>query len=163
MSSIQSYNLTPEIINGDVQTLDSIKAVKSQREQLKRVSTEFEAIFVTKMFNTMDKTVSIGEKGGLFGEESKYLDKFKSFIYGEVGRQISKNPNTSVGFAKQIYAQMEKSLPKEAKSDGYAVGGTPSAQVNQNHVFGERPNFKTAKSDGYTETKGIANRVDREI
>ena len=42
------------------------------------------------------------------------MDKFKSFIFNEVGRQIASNPNSTVGFAKQIYTQMEKSLPKEA-------------------------------------------------
>ena len=41
------------------------------------------------------------------------MDKFKSFIFNEVGRQIASNPNSTVGFAKQIYTQMEKSLPKE--------------------------------------------------
>lgn len=139
MTSIQSYNnLTPEVINGDVQTLDSIKTIKSQREQLKKVSTEFEAIFVTKMLNTMDKTVSIGDKGGLFGEDNKYLDKFKSFIYGEVGRQIAKSPTSTVGFAKQIYQQMEKSLPKE---DANTISKTGQAST----------------------TQGIKNKVDKEI
>ena len=139
MTSIQSYNnLTPEVINGDVQTLDSIKTIKSQKEQLKKVSTEFEAIFVTKMLNTMDKTVSIGDKGGLFGEDNKYLDKFKSFIYGEVGRQIAKNPTSTVGFAKQIYQQMEKSLPKE---DANTISKTGQASA----------------------TQGIKNKVDKEI
>ena len=130
MSSIQSYNnLTPEVVNSDVQTLDSIKSLKSQREQLKKVSTEFEAIFVTKMLNTMDKTVSIGDKGGLFGQESKYLDKFKSFIYTEVGRQISQNPISTVGFAKQIYTQMEKSLPKEPE-----MAQAAGAQGTKNNI-----------------------------
>ena len=139
MTSIQSYNnLTPEVINGDVQTLDSIKTIKSQKEQLKKVSTEFEAIFVTKMLNTMDKTVSIGDKGGLFGEDNKYLDKFKSFIYGEVGRQIAKSPTSTVGFAKQIYQQMEKSLPKE-DANTISTTGQPST------------------------TQGIKNKVDKEI
>ena len=139
MTSIQSYNnLTPEVINGDVQTLDSIKTIKSQKEQLKKVSTEFEAIFVTKMLNTMDKTVSIGDKGGLFGEDNKYLDKFKSFIYGEVGRQIAKSPTSTVGFAKQIYQQMEKSLPKE---DANTISKTGQASA----------------------TRGIKNKVDKEI
>ena len=135
MSSIQAYNnLTPEVINGDVQTLDSIKTIKSQREQLKKVSTEFEAIFVTKMLNTMDKTVSIGDKGGLFGEDNKYLDKFKSFIYSEVGRQIAKSPTSTVGFAKQIYQQMEKSLPKENNITSAQTGNAQASQGIKNKV-----------------------------
>ena len=114
-SSIQSNALSPDIINTNVQTLDSIKRLPSQREQLKKVSTEFEAIFITKMLNEMDKTVD--REGGIFGSDDKYMDKFKSFIFDEVGRQIAKNPNSTVGFAKQIYTQMEKSLPKEAPAE----------------------------------------------
>jgi len=108
----QAAAISPDIINHDVQNINDIKRnSKSQREQLKKVSTEFEAIFVTKMISALDKTVD--REGGIFGTENKYMDKFKSFIYNEVGRQIAKNPYSTVGFAKQIYTQMEKSLPKE--------------------------------------------------
>ena len=71
-SSIQSNALSPDIINTNVQTLDSIKRLPSQREQLKKVSTEFEAIFITKMLNEMDKTVD--REGGIFGSDDKYKD-----------------------------------------------------------------------------------------
>lgn len=110
--SSQTQTLPPDIVNTDVQTLDNIKRIKSQKAQLKKVSTEFEAIFVTKMISAMDKTVD--REGGIFGSDDKYMGKFKSFIYNEVGRQIAHNPNSTVGFAKQIYSQMEKALPKEA-------------------------------------------------
>ena len=110
-SSIQSNALSPDIINTNVQTLDNIKRLPSQRKQLKKVSTEFEAIFITKMLNEMDKTID--KESGIFGSDDKYMDKFKSFIFDEIGRQIAKNPNSTVGFAKQIYTQMEKTLPKE--------------------------------------------------
>lgn len=108
----QASALSPDIINTDVQTLDNIKRMKSQKAQLKKVSTEFEAIFVTKMISALDKTVD--KEGGIFGSDDKYMDKFKSLIYNEVGRQIASNPYSTVGFAKQIYSQMEKALPKEA-------------------------------------------------
>ena len=108
----QTAGISTDIINHDVQNINDIKRnSKSQREQLKKVSTEFEAIFVTKMISALDKTVD--REGGIFGSENKYMGKFKSFIYNEVGRQIAKNPYSTVGFAKQIYTQMEKSLPKE--------------------------------------------------
>ena len=108
----QAATISTDIINHDVQNINDIKRnSKSQREQLKKVSTEFEAIFVTKMISALDKTVD--REGGIFGGEDKYMGKFKSFIYNEVGRQIAKNPYSTVGFAKQIYTQMEKSLPKE--------------------------------------------------
>mgnify|MGYP002938351474 FL=1 len=66
---------------------------------------------MTKMISALDKTVD--KDGGIFGSDDKYMDKFKSFIFDEVGRQIANNPNSTVGFAKQIYTQMEKALPKE--------------------------------------------------
>ena len=110
--SAQTSSLPADIINTDVQTLDNIKRLGSQKAQLKKVSTEFEAIFVIKMISALDK--SVDKEGGIFGSDDKYMDKFKSFIFNEVGRQIASNPNSTVGFAKQIYTQMEKSLPKES-------------------------------------------------
>ena len=107
----QTAALSPDIVNNDVQTLDNIKRLKSQKAQLEKVSKEFEAIFVTKMISALDKTVD--KEGGIFGNDNKYMDKFKSFIHQEVGRQIAHNPYSTVGFAKQIYSQMEKSLPPE--------------------------------------------------
>ena len=109
--SSQTASLPADIINTDVQTLDNIKRIKSQKAQLKKVSTEFEAIFVTKMIAALDK--SVDKEGGIFGSDDKYMDKFKSFIFNEVGRQIAANPYSTVGFAKQIYTQMEKTLPQE--------------------------------------------------
>lgn len=103
--------MTPDIVNTNVQTLDNIKRSGTQRAQLKKVSQEFEAIFVTKMISALDKTVD--KEGGIFGSDDKYMDKFKSYIYDEVGRQIAHNPYSTVGFAKQIYTQMEKALPAE--------------------------------------------------
>lgn len=127
--SSQSQALSPDIVNTDVQTLDSIKRIKSQKAQLKKVSTEFEAIFVTKMISAMDKTVD--REGGIFGSDNKYMDKFKSFIYNEVGRQIAHNPNSTVGFAKQIYAQMEKALPKEADEMTGAVQTAKAGEMKK--------------------------------
>lgn len=103
--------IQPDIVNDAAQTLDKIKLEKSNKTQLKKVSQEFEAIFVTKMLTLMDKTVD--KEGGLFGEENKYMDNFKSYMFNEMGRQIAKNPTTTFGFAKQMYAQMEKALPPE--------------------------------------------------
>lgn len=139
--SSQTQNLSPDIVNYDVQRLGNIKSLKSEKAQLQKVSKEFEAIFVTKMLSTMDKTVN--REGGIFSNDDKYMDKFKSFIYDEIGRDIAKNPRTSVGFAKQIYSQMERYLPEEAPSETNSQG------------------IKEAQT-GASEIKGI-NRVDREI
>lgn len=143
--STPTNNLSPDIVNIDVQRLGNIKTLKSPKAQLQKVSKEFEAIFITKMLNTMDKTVD--KEGGIFGNDDKYMDKFKSYIYDEVGRDIAKNPLTSVGFAKQIYSQMEKYLPPEEPETG-----TTQENLAQTAAAGESK-----------EIKGIKNKVDREI
>ena len=73
---------------------------------MKKVATEFESIFVTKMLSEMDKTVD--HENSLFGKEGQYVDTFKSIVYQQMGRDIANNPRTSFGFADQIYRQMEK-------------------------------------------------------
>ena len=94
-----------DAVNRETQVVNEIKRSGSEKEQLKKVSQEFESIFITKMLNMMDKTVD--EEGGVFGK-GKYMQNFKSFIYGEMGREMAQNPRTTFGFAKQIYEQMEK-------------------------------------------------------
>lgn len=110
MSLIEPANYTSVVpsdtINGDQQIFNQIKENKSGKEQLKKVAKEFEAIFISKMFSVMDKTVD--REGGIFGEETKYFDNFKSYMYNELGRELANNPHSSFGFAKQIYEQMEK-------------------------------------------------------
>lgn len=93
-------------INTDQQIFNQIKGKASGKEQLKQTAKEFEGIFISKMFSVMDKTVD--KEGGIFGEETKYLDNFKSYMYNELGRQLANNPHSTFGFAKQIYEQMEK-------------------------------------------------------
>ena len=93
-------------INGEQDVLNRIRNSKSGKEQLQKVAKEFESIFIAKMFSVMDKTVD--KEGGIFGEETKYLDSLKSYMYDELGRSLANNPHTSFGFAKQVYEQMEK-------------------------------------------------------
>lgn len=94
--------------SSDLAQIDNIKRnSKSQKEQLERVSKEFESIFVAKMLNELDKTVD--KEGSLF-QESKYLDNLKSFMYNDIARTIANNPKTSLGIAKQMYTQLEKTV-----------------------------------------------------
>lgn len=99
-------NIAPAIdaVNRETQIVNDIRNSGGQKAQLKKVSQEFESIFITKMLNMMDKTVD--EEGGIFGK-GKYMENFKSFIYNEMGRDMASNPRTTFGFAKQIYEQME--------------------------------------------------------
>lgn len=93
-------------INGEQQIFNQIKSSNSGKEQLKKVAKEFESVFIAKMFSVMDQ--SVDREGGIFGEETKYFDNFKSYMYNEMGRSMASNPHSSFGFAKQIYEQMEK-------------------------------------------------------
>ena len=94
--------------SSDLSQIEQIKrGTKSSKEQLKKVATEFESIFVAKMLNEMDKTVD--KEGSLF-QESKYLDNLKSFMYNDIARTIAHDPRTSIGIAKQMYQQLEKTV-----------------------------------------------------
>lgn len=94
--------------SSDLSEIEAIKrGSKSQKEQLKKVSKEFESIFIAKMLNEMDKTV---DKEGSMFQESKYLDNLKSFMYNDIARTIANNPQTSIGIAKQMYEQLEKTV-----------------------------------------------------
>ncbi len=115
----QIQNSPSDIADDGIHDLNKIKLNGSKRQQLQKVSEEFESLFVTKIMTLMDKTVD--KENGLFGEDEKYMSTFKSYIFQEMGRNIAKNPRTSFGFAKQMYQQMEKYLPPE-KTD--TVNGT---------------------------------------
>ena len=94
--------------SSDLSAIENIKGTsKSEKEQLQKVANEFESIFVAKMLTEIDKTVD--KEGSLF-QESKYMDNLKSFMYNEIAREISSNPHTSIGVAKQLYTQLEKTV-----------------------------------------------------
>lgn len=103
-----NYNsiMPSDSVNGDNEIFNRIKESKSGKKQLEKTAKEFEGIFIAKMFSLMDQTVD--KEDGIFGEESKYIDNFKSYMYNEMGRQLASSPSSTFGFAKQIYEQMEK-------------------------------------------------------
>ena len=94
--------------SSDFAAIENIKkGAKSEKEQLQRLASEFESICVAKMLNELDKTV---DKEGSMFQESKYLDNLKSFMYNDIAREISSNPQSSLGIAKQMYQQLEKTV-----------------------------------------------------
>ncbi len=95
----------------DIDAINSINSSGSEREKLKNAAKEFEAILVSKLLSQMDKTVD--REDSLFGGDSKYLDNFKSIMFNQIGRDVANSPHSNIGFAKQIYQQVERSLPKE--------------------------------------------------
>lgn len=94
------------LVNNDTQVFNRIKESGGQKAQLKKIGQEFETLFMTKMMTLMDKTVD--REGGVLGEDTKYVDTFKNYVFQEVSRQMSSNPHTSIGIASQIYKQMER-------------------------------------------------------
>lgn len=101
-----NYIQSDYINNNEAQIFNNIKNSGDKKAQLKKVANEFESMFITKMMKMMDKTVEKGE--GIFGQDSKYENTFKDFVFQEVGRSLASNERTSFGFAKQIYSQMER-------------------------------------------------------
>lgn len=99
-----------EIINNQqVKDLSSVNIANvqgmdiSQDDKLKKTAQEFEAVFISKMLDTMHSTV---EKSDLFSE-SKVEGKFRSLMHQHIAKDIASNPTTSFGLAKQMYEQMK--------------------------------------------------------
>ena len=95
-----------QTVNADQVLYNRIKESGDEKTQLRKVASEFESIFITKMLTEMDKTID-KEEGGLFGNDNKYEETFKSIVFQQMGRDMANNPRTSFGFADQIYRQME--------------------------------------------------------
>lgn len=108
VTPLNIVNIDSQATSPENAALEQIKRSGTSKEQLKKVASEFEAVFVTKMLTLMDQTVD--KEGGAFGDEGDFLKNFKSFMFNEMGRDIAKNPKTSIGFAAQIYKQMEKNI-----------------------------------------------------
>ena len=100
-------SLTNHSVSMENAAFDEISKLKSQKEQLKKVSQEFESLFISKMLEVLDKTVERDEGSFALGG-GDYLKNFKSYFHMELGREMAANDRTSFGFAKQIYQQMEK-------------------------------------------------------
>ena len=109
--STQNYIPQSYSQGGDYDFINTVRSSGTQRQQLKKIAKEFEAILVSKMLTQMDKTVD--RENSMFGE-SKYMDNFKSIFFNQIGRDVANSPTSNIGFAKQLYAQMEKSVPAEA-------------------------------------------------
>lgn len=108
VSPLNPLDIQSQPSSAENQIFNEIKRGGTQKEQLKKVATEFESVFITKMITLMDKTVE--KDDGVFGEEGGYLKNFKSFMFNEMGREMAKSSHSSIGFAAQIYKQMENSI-----------------------------------------------------
>lgn len=101
-----SSNINHSVIKKDMSSLNiaNVQGMNiSGKEKLMKTAQEFEAVFISRLLNTMNSTV---EKSELFGD-SKVQDKFRSMMNQHVAKDIASNPQTSFGMAKQIYEQMK--------------------------------------------------------
>jgi len=96
-------SLIKNSLDGTVERLENTKKVRDL-ERLKQTAEDFEAVFITKMFDIMDQTISRGEGIISQGKEAKV---FRTFMHQELAKQIASNPETSFGLAKQMYEQMK--------------------------------------------------------
>lgn len=107
VNNITKNAMNSGAINGEQAVYNQIKNSGNSKEQLMKTAQEFESVFITKMLETMEKTVD--KTGSLFEEKSGgYMDSFKPYMYQQMGHDLASNPHTSFGFAKMIYNQMEK-------------------------------------------------------
>ncbi|OGH96700.1 MAG: hypothetical protein A2039_01745 [Candidatus Melainabacteria bacterium GWA2_34_9] len=76
---------------------------KMDDEKLKKTAQDFESVFLNKFLETLNSTVERSEEfSGGRGEEM-----FRSMMNEEVAKNIASTPQTSFGFAQQIYQQMK--------------------------------------------------------
>jgi len=76
---------------------------KQTDDKLKKSAQDFESVFLTQFMETLNSTVEKSEEfSGGQGEEM-----FRSMLNGEFAKNISSSPQTSLGFAQQIYQQMK--------------------------------------------------------
>jgi len=72
-------------------------------EKLKKAAADFEAVFIRQFLDVMDSTVQKSE----FMHGGSAEDTFKGMLNEQMSINIASNPNTSFGFAEQIYRQMK--------------------------------------------------------
>lgn len=103
---MQAAGMQESLVNvqeNEIKRLSSLQFTGKGKEGLMEAAKQFEAVFVNQLFKAMESTI---QKDGMFSG-GKGEEMFKSMFYDEIAKDISSNPHTSFGFAKQIYEQMK--------------------------------------------------------
>ena len=79
---------------------------KQTDEKLKKAATDFEAVFVKQMMDTMNSTV---EKSDFLNGGSAE-ETFRGMLTEQYANNIASSPSTSFGLADQIYRQMKDNV-----------------------------------------------------
>lgn len=83
-----------------------LKEKTESKDKLMDAAQNFESVFVNQLLQIMDKTIQRSDfMSGGSGEKI-----FRQMFYQEIAKDISKNPNTSFGMAKQVYEQLSQQL-----------------------------------------------------
>jgi len=86
-----------------LENLTNSDKTKMKDDQLKNAAQDFESVLVTQFMEILNSTVEKSDDfSGGRGEEM-----FKSMMNQEFAKNIASSPQTSFGFAKQIYEQMK--------------------------------------------------------
>ncbi|HSA05576.1 MAG TPA: rod-binding protein [Candidatus Gastranaerophilales bacterium] len=101
--NIQATDLN--IQQNKINELSNINFKDKKQEDLMNAAAQFEAVFLNQMFKALDATIERDEDAMFSGGRGEQM--FKSMFYDEIAKDISSNPSTSFGFAKQIYEQMK--------------------------------------------------------
>ena len=80
------------------------KNVYKKDEKLEKVAQDFEAIFIKKLFDEMDKTID-RKNNPFYGGEGE--DIFRSMLNEERAKDMSKSGG--IGLSKIIYEQLSRS------------------------------------------------------
>lgn len=99
--AVKIYNLDHQ---ENINVLNKAKGANLEDSQMMEAAKDFEAVFVTKLLNVMDSTVSRDEG---FMKQGKTEKTFKSFYHQAIAKEMTRDPETSFGLAKQIYEQMK--------------------------------------------------------
>jgi len=103
---INSVDLTTTMFGIQGKKLEELSGAdknKMDDEKLKKTAQDFEAVFLNKFLETINSTVERSEEfSGGRGEEM-----FRSMMNEEIAKNIASTPQTSLGFAQQIYEQMK--------------------------------------------------------
>ncbi len=89
----------------EINKLSGINFKNKSDKGLMKAAGQFEAVFINRLFQSLNATVSKDEKG-MFAE-GRGEKMFKSMFYDELSKNIASDPTTSFGLAKQIYEQMK--------------------------------------------------------
>lgn len=102
---INPVNINNEIFSIQGKKLDEYSSLKGRKteEDLKKVASDFEAVFIRQFLDTMDSTVQKSE----FMHGGSAEDTFKGMLNEQLAINIASDPGTSFGFAEQIYRQMK--------------------------------------------------------